>query len=58
VAHVVEHERRGHAVPQRLVVDDLMGLHIDLQMPAKGVHAFRERLDHVEGGGRDVGSAE
>jgi len=46
------------AVPQRLVVDDLMGLHVDLQMPAEGVHAFRQRLDHVEGGGRDIGSAE
>ena len=36
-------------------VDDLVAAHMDLHVPAQFVHAPRQRLDHVERGGRGRG---
>ena len=40
--------RAGQAIPHALGVGDLIGAHVDLDVPAEVVHAPGERLDHVE----------
>ncbi len=54
-AHVIEHDRRGQAIPQRLGGDDLVAQHVDLHMPAEHRYAPRQGLNHVERGHRRHG---
>ena len=51
VPQVVEHNWRGKAIPQFVGRDNLIGSHIDLDVPTKGIHALRQGFDHLEGGG-------
>ena len=46
--HVVEHDHGRDSVLQILSRNDLLTGHIDLHVPAQGVHTFRQRLDHIE----------
>jgi hypothetical protein len=47
VSHVVEHELRRQAPQQVGAFGDLGAVQVELQMPAEGGDAFRQRLDHV-----------
>ena len=41
--HVIEHDRGGQTIPQILRLNDLLGIHVDLYMPADGIHSIRQR---------------
>ncbi len=51
---MVEHHGRRQAFQQRGILDDLVGAHVDLEMPAEARDALRQRVDHVD---RDRGGA-
>ena len=53
-AEMIEHDRRRQAFEQRRILDDLVGAHVDLHVPAEISDALGQRLDHVD---RDGGGA-
>jgi hypothetical protein len=48
---MIEYQRRREPIPQIFGGRNLIGSHIDLDLLAKSRYAFRQRFDHVEGGG-------
>ena len=57
---VIEDDRRRHAIPEGFRRSDLVGRHVDLDMPAQRRHTSCQRFDHVNrrDRGRRVGEAE
>src|SRR5438067_1146153 len=50
-AQVIKDNRRGKLVEQILDLDDLIAQHVDLHVPAERIDSFRERFEHLDGGG-------
>src|SRR5260370_32224735 len=48
---MVEQDGRGQARQQRLELDDLVALDVELHVPAEIVDPSRQRLEPVDGGG-------
>ena len=46
-AEVIEHDRRGQPVEEVPDLDDLVALHVDLDVPAERLDPLRQGLEHV-----------
>ena len=54
-AQVIEHDRARQSLQQISRVRDLVATQMNLDVQAEWFDAFRQRLNHVDGGGRGLG---
>ena len=53
-SEMIEHDGAGQALQQVGGADDLVAAQMNLHVPAERLDALRQRLDHVERGGRGL----